>query len=210
MLQRVRFLSQERLDLPDLFNLDSFQSTDWAQFFQSFMAATPFIVQGFDVASPASLIGSTTAAISINIANSVMFFPSSLAAFSGFFVAPATELSQSVTLSPAATNYVELDQTTITGAPDTRSFWDPSASGGVGAEFTQIVDTAIFLKADVSVNTVGFSADKIPIAKVVVNSAVLPAIVSITDCRPMFFRLGTGGTAPNPLFDFVWPNTPPS
>jgi len=96
-----------------------------------------------------------------------------------------------------------MELTTTTSAPDTRAFWDPSASGGDGAEFTQIVDTARDCTAAFTVNNVGFSGgNKIPIAEITLTGA---AITSNIDRRNLFFRLGVGQPA-DPLNEFSWPN----
>jgi len=107
-----------------------------------------------------------------------------------------------VDLTSSAVNFVELDLTTTTSAPDTRAFWDPQANGGDGAEFSQIVDTAKDLTAVITVNQTGFSGgSKIPLMKITMTGS---AITALEDARNGFFRLGTGGSTPNPSFNYPW------
>jgi hypothetical protein len=207
VLQRVRAIGNERFDLPDFLNLDAFANADWAEFVEKVLSTSPVIVSGFDITSPQSLIGTDTTTVSINIANSVMFHPTSTGGAGGFFVASSSEPAQSVTLTANQTNFIEVDQSTSTGAPDTRAIWDESGGAdGTGEEFTQTVDTVTNLDASVTVNTTSFTAGRVPIAQVVVN--VSGVITGITDSRNLFYRLGSGGASPNPLNAFTFPNTP--
>ena len=59
VLQKVRLISNERLDLPDFLNLESFACADWGQYFEKFMANAPFIIKGFEILNPSALISSS-------------------------------------------------------------------------------------------------------------------------------------------------------
>ena len=207
VLQKIRIISNERLDAPDLLNIENFGDADWMAFMANFMGSTPYVVQGFDVVLP--YLPAVDTSVSVNIANGCLFHPTSANASGGFYVGASTEPTQSVTLTSGTTNYIEMDQTSSVGAPDTRKVWDPAANNGLGAEFSQILDSVTYLDVTIYINTVGFSANRVPIAKVLVNSATpTPLITEITDCRPMFFRLGTGGTTPDPTADYSWLDLP--
>jgi hypothetical protein len=208
ILSRVRWVSQERVDIPDALNVEAFGNADWAEFVQTFMVGTgsAYIVRGFTISTPAALIGTKTVQVSVNVASSMVFHPGSVGGAGAFYSATSSEPVQSVSLTPNQTNYIELDQTTTTGAKDTRVFWDPK--GGVdktGIAFSQDIDTVTYLGVTVSVNTVGFTAGKVPIVKIVVASD--GTITSLTDCRQLFFRLGSGGLTPNDLAKFSWAPT---
>jgi len=82
-----------------------------------------------------------------------------------------------------------------------RAFWDQTAAGGQGGEFSQIIDTFIFLKANLSINTSNFTgdADKVPICEVDVDGGGV--ITAIREGRSQLFRLGRPGDV---NFDFAW------
>jgi len=159
VLQRVRTISNERLDLPDFLNVDAFGNSDWSEFIEKFISGDPKIVKGFDITDPPGLIGTDPTSVSINIADSMMFHPTSTGGAGGFFVAPTGEPVQSLTLTAGQTNFIEMDQSTATGAPDIRAIWDESGGpDGEGEEFTQTVDTVTNLEVTVTVNTSSFTA----------------------------------------------------
>ena len=201
VLQKVRLIAGERLDIPDISRIQEFACSDWGQFFNKFWSDSPYIIKGFEIDSPRSYIGLLASqGIQIEVANSVMFYGN--ATYGGaFYVAPATTTPQAVSLTTSATNYVEFEFTVSTGTPDTRKIWDAD----IHEEFNQIIDTVQYLDIIVTSNTIGFTTGRIPIAKVVTNAS---AITFITDCRDLFFRLGTGGAVPNQYNLFTWPDVP--
>jgi hypothetical protein len=187
-------------------SIDSYSAGDWKYFIDTLVGEdTPYIIKGFDVANPGFAIG--TQSISVNIADSAMYYPGS-GAGSFFYGLPAgtaftAPLVPSLILN--STNYVYLTFTTLATAEDTRAFWDPDANGGTGDEFTQEVNTESVIQVQVNVSTGSFPDSTVPVAIVVMNAT---AITSIEDARPMMFRLGTGGIDPNPANRFAWPAIP--
>lgn len=207
VLQRVRIVSQERVDLPDFLNLGAFANADWAAFIDQFVTGTesPLIVAGFAIPDPDTYVTQQASTIPVRIASSVMFHPTSAGGAGAFYIATDAEPDQDVALTANQTNFIEADQTTSTGSPDTRAIWDEAGGAdGEGEEFKQVIDTVTNLDVVVTANTVGFTAGKVPIAKVVLNSNGV--VTSITDCRNLLFRLGTGGTSPDPTNRFSWPD----
>ncbi|CAN5950515.1 unnamed protein product [Sphagnum jensenii] len=76
VLGRLLISSAERLDLPDILSIDSYSAGDWRYFMDTLVGEnTPYIIKGFDVVNPAQAIG--TQSLSINIADSAMFYPGS-------------------------------------------------------------------------------------------------------------------------------------
>ena len=206
VLGRLLVSSAERLDLPDFLSIDSFAQGDFKYLMQSFVGSDkPYILKGFDVISPGSAIG--TQNISIRVANSVVYYPGSLAG--PFFHGLKEGNSQSAPLIPElrknSTNYVYLTLTTSDAAKDTRAFWDPDKEGGTGGEFTQDVNTQTVLSVVVNVSASAFPDGVTPVCKVVVGANF---IESIEDARDMMFRLGTGGLNPNPLERYNWKKEP--
>jgi hypothetical protein len=208
VLGRVLLSSAERIDLPDLLSIDSYVAGDFKFLLKGLVGDNkPFILKGFDVIDPSTSIGSQSC--SIRTADSVVFYPGSKSG--SFFHGLEEGHEQSQPLVPElrknATNFVYLTFSTFNTSVDTRAFWDPDKSGGAGGEFTQDVDTQSVLKVDVNVSTGSFPANTIPIAKIVVGPV---NIESITDCRDMMFRLGSGGISPDPFYNHQFRSLPSS
>jgi hypothetical protein len=208
VLGRLVIGSAERLDLPDLLSIDSYTAGDFKYLLQTFVGSdTPYVINGFDVINPAAAIG--TGSCSINIANSAVYYPGS-GAGSFFYGLPAGSPSAQPlvpTLITNAVNYVYLTFTTTNTAQDTRAFWNPDANGGTGDEFTEEVNTESVIEVQVGVSTSAFPDNTVPVALVTMGAT---AIASITDARPLMFRLGSGGASPNPFNRFAWPAIPNS
>ena len=208
VLGRLLVTSAERLDLPDFLSIDSYTAGDFKYLIETFVgASTPYIIAGFDVVNPATAIG--TSAVAVNIANSAMYYPGSGAGSFYYGLPTGDPNAQPLvpTLIPNATNYVYLTLTTANTAEDTRAFWDPDANGEVGDEFTEEVNTESVIQVQINVSTSAFPENTVPVAIIVMGPTV---ITSITDARPLMFRLGTGGQAPNPYNQFAWPALPTS
>lgn len=208
VLGRLLLSSAERVDLPDALSIDSFAQGDFKYLMKSFVGDdTPFILKGFDVISPGDAIG--TQNISIRVADSVVYYPGSLAG--PFFFGLEEGNTMSAPLVPElrknAANYVYLTLTTREAAQDTRAFWDVDANNGEGAEFTQDVNTQTVLSVDVNVSVSSFPENTVPVAIVKVGTNF---IQSIQDSRDMMFRLGSGGLTPNPLTRYSWRSEPTS
>lgn len=208
VLGRLLVSSAERLDLPDFLSIDSFTQGDFKYLMRSFVGGdNPYILTGFDVINPGAAIG--TQNISIRVADSVVYYPGSLAG--PFFHGLEEGNSQAAPLVPElrknSTNYVYLTLTTSEAAKDTRAFWDPDKEGGVGGEFTQDVNTQSVLSADINVSVSAFPENTVPVCKVVVGANF---IESIEDARDMMFRLGSGGLNPNPLATYQFRSEPSS
>jgi hypothetical protein len=207
VLGRLVVGSAQRLDLPDLLSIDSYAAGDWKFFLKGMIGGSkPYILKGFDVIDPQSVIGSVDVC-SIRIADSIVFFPGSNAG-SFYHGLPEGDINAQPlvpALSKSAVNYVYLTLTTTETSVDTRAFWDPDKDGGAGSEFTQDVNTESVLTAKINVSTGSFPSNTVPIAKITLDQAL---IVSIEDCRDMLFRLGSGGISPNPLNQYAFRSLP--
>ncbi len=202
VLGRLVVSSGERTDLPDLLSIDSYSAGDWQFFMKTLVGEdTPYIIKGFDIINPVQSIG--TQSCSIDIADSAMYYPGSSAG-SFFYGLPAGNPNAQPLvpeLRKNATNYVYLTFSTENTSADTRAFWDPDANGGAGSEFTQEINTESVIIVQVNVSTGSFPDNTVPVAIVNVGPSV---ITSIEDARPMMFRLGSGGIAPNPNNRYAW------
>lgn len=206
ILQRVALYPNERLDIPDARSLEGFSLNDWRFFIKGVMAGQSYVVQGFEVSNYANIF--LVPGFKIRLSTVALLHPSATTQAAGFYVTNGQEADAVVTLSASAMNYVEADLSTASGTPDVRAFWDPGANSGEGGEYTDTVDTVINLQLNVTSNVSGFTSGKIPLYKVITNSSGV--VTSLTDCRPMFFRLGTGGNTPDPFASYGWPNLPDS
>lgn len=195
LLQQTRILPNQRLDLPDFRNIEDFMCADLKAIHKNVWANNNFVVSGFKPTGGS--IGSDT--LSLILAGSTCLLGQDDGVM--FIGAPSLSPLSTQALTPNADNYVELTIEKDTGGADSRAFWDSTANGGAGGEFSQIVDTYIFLKAAFSINTSNFTGDanKIRICKVTVNNAGI--ITAIADDRNLLYRLGRDG---NPGFTFPW------
>ena len=206
VLGRLLLGSAERLDLPDLLSIDSFAAGDFKYLIQSFIGSDkPYILRGFEVVQPQDSI--STESISINIANSVVYYPTAQAGSFFFGLEEGNANAQPLVpeLRKNATNFVYLTFNTFDTARDSRAFWDPDQNGGSGGEFSQDINTESVLSVEVAVSTSTFPEGTIPVCKVTVGSVV---INSIQDCRDMMFRLGSGGVTPDPFSVYNFRNNP--
>ena len=165
LLQRTRILPNERLDLPDFNNLENFVCADFKAIHKHVWSNENFVFSGFEST------GSGTTTLSIALANSALIIGEDDGVL--YIGAPSLDPLATDALTPNATNFVELSIDFNTGGADSRAFWDPTAGGGQGGEFSQIVDTFTFLEATLNLNTSSFSgsADKVPICEVDVNAS---------------------------------------
>lgn len=193
LLQRTRILPNERLDLPDYNRIEDFVCADFKAIHKQTLANENFVFEGF----VATGIGTTT--LSIALANSALIIGGDDGVT--FIGAPSLSPLATSSLSPGTTNYVEIFIDQDTGGADSRAFWDQTAAGGAGAEFSQIVDTFTFLQANLNLSTSNFSgdSDKAKICEVDVNGSGV--ITAIRDRRDLYYRLGRGT---NPTFAFPW------
>ena len=206
VLGRLLVSSAERLDLPDFLSIDSYTQGDFKYLLSSFVGGdTPYILKGFDVINPGAAIG--TQNISVRVADSVAYYPGSLAGpfFHGLEEGNTLSTPLVPELRKNSTNYVYLTLTTTEAAKDTRAFWDPDKEGGVGGEFTQDVNTQTALSVAVNVSVSAFPENTVPVCKVVVGANF---ITSIEDARELMFRLGAGGLNPNPLSTYAFRSDP--
>jgi len=206
VLGRLLVGSQQRVDLADFLSIQSYVASDFKELVRSFVGSRPVILKGFEVIDAPNSIG--TNSISIRVADSVLYDPTAAAGsfFSG--LPEGNALSQPLVLGqelrPGAVNYIYLTLSTVGAAQDTRAFWDVDLNGGEGGEFNQTINTEAVLIVQAGVSTAGFPQGTIPVAKVNYSTS----ITEITDCRNLMYRLGTGGTSPDPNARFQFPPLP--
>lgn len=197
ILSRVKFYPQERVDLEDLITLLSAARTDSKLWTKQFLSGENYILKGFSVSG----LGLKSATIEMD--NATLIMGNGTQDFS-FFVSedsPTDIVVADADLVDGVRNYVELKLAYQDGTPITKAFWDPSANGGLGAEFNQQVNTVTDLSCEAVVVQGGFTGnpDRVPLA--IIDTDGSGNIKIILDRRPLFFRLGDPS---DPFQDFTW------
>ncbi len=192
-LQRTRVLPNERLDLPDFNRIEDFVCADMKAIQKNVLSNENFVFSGF------ISTGIATNTLSVALAGSSAIVGSDDGVL--FIGAPSLSPLTTTSLSPGTTNYIEVYFDQDTGGADSRAFWDPTAAGGTGAEFSQIVDTFTFLKANLTVSTSNFTGDpdKVQVCEVDTNGSGV--ITAIRDRRNLYYRLGRGN---DPTHAYPW------
>lgn len=192
VLARVSLNSQQRFDLSHFLSMESFQAFDFRALISSLVGSQPYIVRGFEI------VGKTGLSISVTVSDAFVFNPNDEA--SSFYYGNPNDPELQLDLEPSQPNvYVEARFVLESRAPTTSAFWNPLASTGDstdGAQFAATQNSQIVVQLEISANTIGFNADAIPLF---IITTAASTITKIVDARPLFFRLGTGGTNPNPF-----------
>lgn len=198
---RVSWTAQQRVDLHDMLAMESFTAFDLRSLVAAFTGSDrAFVIRGFEV------VGKTGLTINIRVADSLVYNPQDGNA--SFYVGLSDDANLNVNLPADQTNiFIEGVFTNESGSPVNRGLWDPLALSGEdasGTEFTSSVNFENKVVLTINVNTVGFSEGAIPLVRASTSSS---AVTNMIDCRPMMWRLGTGGTNPDPLRKFEFSNS---
>lgn len=210
--RRNNILSQERIDCPAFRSIESASSADWDTFIQAFItgAGNPYVVNGFTINFGSNPIGGASSNLQVVVANGSLL--ATTASQSGtFYLVPAgtpnvvlnaaTTPNVSGSFVPSSFNYVGVDYYRFQDPTTDQQFalWDPTAQD----EDQIIAPAAIILNYEFVISSSIWAANILPIAIVETDSS--NNVVSITDARPLLFRLGTGGAAPNPFNTYSFP-----
>lgn len=210
--RRVNVLSQMRVDTPDFKAIESATSGDFDTFIQAFITGpeVPYVITGFEVNWAANPIGAAASNLQIIVANGALL--ATTASQSGTFYlvptgTPPVTLNASLVSNvtgafvPNANNYVGVDYYRFQD-PTTdvqRELWDPTTN----EEDSTIAPAAIIMNYEFVITSSIWASNVLPLAIVVTDSG--NNVVSVTDARPLLFRLGTGGASPNPFYVYPWP-----
>lgn len=216
--RRVNWISQQRVDVPDMRAVESAASNDWDQSTQAFVTnvSQGYIMRGFEISMTGAIGG---AASNLQMIMDSGSNPSSvmhiMASQSGTILqvppgTPAQQLNSSINtnvtgaFSPNALNYVGLDYTRyIDPTTDAQVYlWDPTTNN----ETTLTAPRAQILQYVINVSTTSWASNFLPVA--IVQTDASNNVVSITDCRWLLFRLGTGGADPDPFYQYPWDAQP--
>lgn len=210
--RRVNWISQQRVDVPDMRMVESAASNDFDQLIQAFVTGTSqgYIMRGFNILM-ANAIGNAASNLQLQVDPGAVFHI--LASQSGtvLMVPPGTASQQlnSATntnvvgaFSPNSINYVTLDYIRfLDAATDAQVYiWDPTSniSTTVNAPRANILTYVINVSTNVP------ASNQLPIAAVLTDGG--NNVLSVSDERWLLFRLGTGGINPNPFYTYPWPD----
>lgn len=210
--RRNNVLSQERVDVPAFKSIESASSADWDTFIQALItgAGNPYVINGFAISMTNSPIGNASSSLQVVVASGSLL--ATTASQSGtFYLVPAGTpnviLNAAITSNvygsfvPSSYNYVGVDYYRFQDSTTDQQFalWDPTAND----EDQIIAPAAIVMNYEFVITSSVWAANILPIAIIQTDSS--NNVVSITDARPLLFRLGTGGTTPNPFYVYPFP-----
>ena len=208
--RRVNWVSQQRVDIPDMRALESAASNDFDELIKSFVTGTTqgYVLRGFEI-SMAGAIGGAASGLQMIVDPGAIFHVSSSQSGTFYLVASGTPLQQlnSATntivdgaFAPSAINYVGIEYERF--IDDTTAsqiyLWNPTSN----TETTKTAPRAQILRYRIKISTTSFASNVLPICTVITDSG--NNVQSITDARWNLFRLGTGGASPNPFYVYPW------
>ena len=208
--RRVNFLSQARVDAPDMRALESAASNDFDEMFQSFVTGTSagYVVRGFRI-SMAGAIGGAASGLNMLVDPGALLHTQSSQSGTFYLVpvgTPAQQLNSATNtivdgaFAPSAINYVGLEYERF--VDDTTSsqvyLWNPSTNN----ETTKNAPRATILRYRIKISTSTPASTVLPVCTVLTDSG--NNVVSISDARPLFGRLGRGGFAADPFYNYGW------
>lgn len=204
------WLGQQRVDVPHLREIESAIAADFDDLAGKILASSrPIVVHGMTISMGAA-VGNQATQLVLNTASSILLHGTASEP-GALFVVPSTQAAEVLSTSnpvvvgsftPNTINYIGIDFIRLTDATtdDNVKFRSTSKQ-----EFSQQVPLARTLQYRVIISPNDFSLQPnvAPVASVTLNAS--SAVVSVTDARELMFRLGSGGSVPNPLAVFAWP-----
>lgn len=211
VLRQQNWLGQQRVDVPHLRSLDSAISADFDLLAGSIVSGNKaLVVRGFDLVT-GSAVSHPATSLQLNVAGGILMHQNASEAGTIFTVLDdatvetldGTNPNVSGSFTPSQVNYVGLDlvRAADSSTSDLVMFWDSNASD----ETPKTVPLARTLSYKIVIGTTDFSStpNVLPIAKVTTDS--LNVVTAIEDARQLAFRLGSGGSSPDALNAYAWP-----
>jgi len=209
----LHVISQMRVDVSDIRAIESAVRNDFDEMIQAFVTGNQqsFVIRGFEL-NMTGAVGNAANGLAVVVSDSAILHTTSLTSGTIFKVSPGTPveiLSSTVNnkvignFSPNSTNYISVD---FARAPDAstqapRAIWDPTNK----LETSKVLPLAQLLTYTFKVTTTGFAPETLPLA--IVQTDAANNVTSVTDRRPMLYRLGQAGFgAPNPSYSYPWSN----
>lgn len=208
--RRVNWISQQRVDVPDMRAIESAASNDMDQLIQAMITGTSqgYFLRGFEIAMAGAIGGAASGLQMLVDPGAVLHISSSQSGT--VYMVPAGTLPQQLNsatnnivdgaFAPSAINYVSLEYERF--VDDTTAsqvyIWNPTTKN----ETTKNSPRAQILRYRFKITTATPLSNYLPIAVVTTDSG--NNVTSITDARWDLFRLGTGGASPNPFYKYPW------
>ena len=211
--RRINWVAGKRADLSDMRSIESAVSYDFDSLATTILTgeSKSYIVRGFEL-SMSSAIGSPASGLQLLVSNSSFLHGSS--AVSGTFFSIPTGTNPELLDSNVNTKVIGSFVTNTVnyiGIEFNRSI-DPATSGqtylwnpATKTEISKTLPLAETLSYNIIITSSSWAANVLPIATVTTN--VNNNVISVTDNRPMYMRLGTAGfNTPNPIYSYPWNN----
>lgn len=207
--QAFNWLSEMRVDLPHLKMFQDSLLFDQNSQIQMQQGLNAYILTGFNVATPWAA-GNPANSLQVIVSGAIVTLAQD--PNGSFLLVPTGTPNETLTSSntnvtgsftPSSTNYVSIQfvRPADTTTDDLVAFWDEDAD----SEFTQTVPLGLVLNYQLVINTTGFG-NNAPICTVQTSSS--NNIVSITNCKSNLYRLGSGGSTPDPLHSWTYATSP--
>lgn len=215
VLRQLSIFGGGRLDVPHIRSIDSSVCRDFDVLVGNNIAGeVPLVVTGFYPIVTGSTPGSDPSNLQVYVANGTLLHP--LASESGtIYLAPSDREPETLNASNArvqggftsgATNYVGLDlrRTADASTSDIVQFINVDTNTETPKEVPlgRTLDYVIVVSTQSFDTTPGLA----PLFKVVTDSNGQITSGGVIDCRNFWFRLGSGGSVPNPDYAFPWAN----
>jgi len=209
--RRVSWISQQRVDVPDMRALESAASNDFDELVKALFTGEEegYILRGFEL-SMAGAIGGASSALQMFVAEAAVLHTRSSQS-GAYLVVPAgtpPEPLNSATntivdgaFAPNAINYVGLEYERF--IDDTTSaqvyIWNPTTD----SETTKVAPRAQILRYRIKITASTWATNVLPICTVTTDAG--NNVTDIGDSRRDFFRLGTAGrSTANPFYVYPW------
>jgi hypothetical protein len=213
ILRSSNFVNQQRIDTSHMRSIESAIRNDFDELGISLVTGEnkSYVLRGLEI-NMTGAIGSSASGLQMIVANSSVFHGTSSEAGTFFNIASGTanmvlnsttNKAVSGSFVPSTQNYIGLEF--IRAVDDTTIgqvfLWNPVSK----SEFSKTLPLALTLSSKIVISSSTWATNVLPIALVETDSA--NNVVSITDQRPMLFRLGTAGyITPNPFHSYPWNN----
>lgn len=206
----VNWLSQQRVDVPDMKSIESAMRNDFDDLLASFVTGpnNGFILRGFEI-SMSGAIGGSASGLQLVVDPGAIFHGASAQAGTFYLVptgSPAQQLNSATNtivdgaFSPSAINYISLEYERF--VDDTTSaqvyIWDPTSN----TETTKNAPRAVILRYRLRISTSVPASNFLPIAIVTTDSG--NNVTRIDDARNLLYSQGSGGFNPDPFHKFSW------
>ncbi len=214
VLRRLNVIADQLIQNSDLRAFESAASNDFDALIEAFITGTTTgqVIRGFEISMSGAIGGAATGLQVIVDPGAVLHITASQSGT--FYLVPTGTLPQILNgaintqvfgaFAPNSTNYVGIDYDRYLD-PSTDAvvyIWDPTSN----TQTSTIAPRGNILQYNFQITTSTWASTTLPIAIVVTDAG--NNVVSITDCRNLLFRLGTGGSSPNPFYVYPWDAQP--